>query len=239
MPVLYKQSTLSLLFPLGNLSPVPKCPLGVLVGSGCIFSPSVFIDFNHWGLLEAHMADSMNPLFCFIFDILFSCSFLSKIFYLWVLEDANEHSLWSAKVYAWLWCRGDRNMAGALVSFSAYKFKKIYRWLSVMELQNLFTVCQLTHVLRLCVFSKFDLAGDELGFRHLSVRPGQSAQSLDTTSSCTRGTNGWMTAGSAQTGISRSFKLWTIYCIPGYRIFTFLVLGATLILLVMVRSTFW
>ena len=38
--------------------------------------------------------------------------------------------------------------------------------------------------------SKSDLAEDELGFRHLTVRPGHSERSLGTTSSYTRGTNG-------------------------------------------------
>lgn len=38
--------------------------------------------------------------------------------------------------------------------------------------------------------SKSDLAGDKLVFRHLSVRPGCSEQSLGTTSSYSRGTNG-------------------------------------------------
>lgn len=87
--------------------------------------------------------------------------------------------------------------------------------------------------------SKSDLAGEELSFRHLSVRPSCSQQSLGIASSYTRRTNGWTIASSAQTSISRKFKLWTFYYIPGYRIFTFLVLRATLTLMVLLWSTFW
>lgn len=154
VPVVYKQSTLSLQISLGNLSPVLKCLLGVQVGSDLavllILQSSKIL--TTVGFLK-HTSDSMNPLFCFVFNILFSYSFLSKIFYLRLLEDTNKCPLWSAKVNAWWWCRGHRNTASALVSFSVYECQKIHRWLFIRELQNMFTGCQLARVLTLCFFS--------------------------------------------------------------------------------------
>lgn len=125
-------------------------PLGVWVGSGCVSNPSVFLDFNRCRLLDAHVADSTDPLFCFGFRTLFPYSFCSTTFYLCILEDTNEHSLWSTEVCAWQWC-GDRNRAGAFVTFSACR---LHRWSSVMELQRVFTVCRLTRVLRVFILWK-------------------------------------------------------------------------------------
>lgn len=76
--------------------------------------------------------------------------------------------------------------------------------------------------------SKSDLAGDKLGFMPLSVRPVHSEQSLSTISRYSRGTNGWTSTNFAQIYLSRKLKLWTSYCVPCYRIFTFLVLGVML-----------
>lgn len=87
--------------------------------------------------------------------------------------------------------------------------------------------------------SKPDIPGDKLGFRPLSVRPVHSEQSLSTTSRYTRGTNGWASTSSTQTCISSKLGLWAIYCIPCYRIFTFLVLGVMLTHLVILWSMFW
>lgn len=152
VPIFYKQNTLSLLFPLGNLRSVPKCRLGVLFEPGCVSNPSVFIDFYHHGLLEPHIADSMNLLFCFGLNILISYPFLSKTFYLWVLEDTNEHlSLKCQSLCLTMmlrWQEQDR-----FVSFSVCKCQRFHRRLSIMELQSTFTVCWLTHLLRLCIFS--------------------------------------------------------------------------------------
>lgn len=44
---------------------------------------------------------------------------------------------------------------------------------------------------------------------------------------------------NAQACISSKLKLWTIYCIPCYKIFTFLVLGVMLTHLVIHSSMFW
>lgn len=87
--------------------------------------------------------------------------------------------------------------------------------------------------------SKSDLAGDKLGFMPLSVRPVHAEQSLSTTSRYTRWTNAWTSTNSAQIYISRRLKLWTIYCIPCCRIFTFLVLGVMLTHLVILWLMFW
>lgn len=78
--IFYKQTILSLLFPLGSLRSVPKRPLGVLFESGCVSDPSVFMNFYHRRLLEAHIADSINLLFCFGLNILLSSAFLVKPF---------------------------------------------------------------------------------------------------------------------------------------------------------------
>lgn len=65
--VFYKQSSVTSLSLLGNLSLISQwCP-GVLSGSDCV-SGSIFIDLNHCRPLQGLEGDSTDPLFCSIFS---------------------------------------------------------------------------------------------------------------------------------------------------------------------------